>query len=76
MPEMDGIEALKKIRAWEQDNNIHFGPAGTAVRVIMLTAVESIDSVMSSFYEGCEEYIVKPVDKDKIRAALQKLGLI
>ena len=61
MPDMDGIEALKRIREWEESQNIYLG---NGVKVVMLTASKASDSVLSSFNEGCEAYIVKPFNKD------------
>ncbi len=73
MPDMDGIEALKRIREWEESKNIQLGKG---VKVLMLTASKASDSVLSSFNEGCEAYIVKPFDKDKMTKALSELGLV
>ncbi len=72
MPDMDGIEVLKKIRKWEETNGIQFGKG---VKVVMLTASKASDSVLSSFSEGCEAYIVKPFNKEKMDNALRELGI-
>lgn len=60
MPDMDGIEALKRIRTWEKSRNIQLGKGA---KVIMLTADKASDSIASSFNAGCETYIFKPFDK-------------
>ncbi|MEE9609809.1 MAG: response regulator, partial [Desulfatiglandales bacterium] len=73
MPDMDGVEALKRIRAWEESQNIQIGKG---VKVIMVTASKTSDSVLSSFNEGCEAYIVKPFNKENLLAALKELGLV
>lgn len=73
MPDMDGIEALKGIREWEKSQNIQLGKG---VKVVMLTASKASDSVLSSFKEGCEAYIVKPFDKEDLAKALSELGLV
>jgi len=73
MPDMDGIEALKRIREWEESRNIQLGKG---VKVVMLTASKASDSVLSSFKEGCEAYIVKPFDKEDLAKALSELGLV
>jgi len=73
MPEMDGIEVLKQIRAWEKSRDIHIGEG---VKVLMLTATKTSDTVLSSFNEGCEAYIVKPFNKDKLARRLSQLGFL
>ncbi len=71
MPDMDGIETLKRIRTWEKSRNIELGKG---VRLVILTASKASDSVLSSFNEGCEAYIVKPFNKEKLANALSELG--
>lgn len=73
MPDMDGIEALKRIRKWEESRNIQLGKG---VKVVMLTASKTSDSVLSSFNEGCEAYVVKPFDKEGLTKAMSELGLV
>jgi two-component system chemotaxis response regulator CheY len=73
MPDMDGVEALKRIRAWEESQNTQIGKG---VKVIMVTASKTSNSVLSSFNEGCEAYIVKPFKKENLLAALKELGLV
>lgn len=71
MPEMNGIETLKKIRGWEEKNRI---PFGTGVKIVMVTVSTGMQTVHDSFYEGCEAYVVKPFDSAKIEKALVQLG--
>lgn len=72
MPEVDGIEALHKIRTIEEKES--FKPK---VKVIMTTALDDPQTVIKSFYEGeASAYIVKPVSKDKLYEELTKLGLL
>jgi len=73
MPGMNGKEALVKIRAAERKRGIEF-PRG--VKVIMTTALSDSKSVLSSFREGCEAYLVKPISSESIEATIRKLELI
>lgn len=73
MPEMDGQEALKIIRQMEQEHGILLGH--DSVKVIMTTAFDDKDHIMTAFNLGCESYIVKPVSKEKLFAEIEKLGL-
>jgi len=73
MPNLDGYEALTAIRKIESEHGI----AGLdCVKVIMATALEGSKNIMKAFRQGCEAYIVKPVEKEKLLAEIEKLGLI
>lgn len=72
MPEVDGIEALQKIRDLEAANDYR-----PRVKVIMTTALDDPRTVIRTFHDGeASAYIVKPVAKDKLYAELEKLGLL
>lgn len=72
MPEVDGIEALQKIRTLEEQNG--YTPK---VKVIMTTALDDPQTVIKTFYDGeASAYIVKPVAKEKLYNELEKLGLL
>jgi two-component system chemotaxis response regulator CheY len=72
MPEVDGIEALQKIRDLETKHNYR-----PRVKVIMTTALDDPRTVIRTFHDGeASAYIVKPVAKDKLYAELEKLGLL
>jgi len=73
MPDMDGIEALKRIRKWEESRNILLGEGA---KVVMLTSSKASDSVLSSFNEGCEAYVVKPFNEKDLTKAMSEFGLI
>jgi len=68
MPEMNGIEVLKKIKAEYPD-----------VLVIMLTGEGSISGAVEAMEEGAYTYLVKPLDIDQllmnIRRAMEFLEL-
>jgi len=73
MPEMDGQEALAAIRRIERERGI----AGLdCVKVIMTTGLDDSGNIMGAFRTGCEAYIVKPVEQDKLIKEMEKLGLI
>jgi two-component system chemotaxis response regulator CheY len=73
MPNMDGRTALKKIRQIELEQGIG---GFDNVKVIMTTALGDNQNILGSFRDGCEAYIVKPIDKNKFLDELVKLGLI
>ena len=72
MPEMDGHEAVERIRALEQQQGI-FSSCG--VKIVMTTALDDIKEVSRSFMELCDGYLVKPVDLGKLHAYLHSFGL-
>ena len=59
MPEMNGLEVLKRIRALAPD-----------VPVAMVTAVWNEHEAKRAFEAGAYEYITKPVDFEYLRTAL------
>lgn len=64
MPEMDGFQALERIR----------GELGlTEVPVIMLTAQSSEQDQMKGFGGGADFYLTKPFDYDKLANILDYL---
>ena len=71
MPQMNGHEALAAIRATE--NALGIG-GHDGVKVIMTTSVNESAHIMEAFREGCEAYLVKPVDEVKLLAEIEKLG--
>lgn len=73
MPKMDGQEALKQIRAYEKE--IGVSPIHE-VKVIMTTVLEDPKNVIEAYFKGgATTYIVKPVDRLKIRSELAKFGI-
>jgi PleD family two-component response regulator len=66
MPEMDGIEACARIR-----NDARFAE----LPVIMVTALDDMDSLANAFVAGATDYITKPVNRvelvARVRAALR-----
>jgi len=73
MPEMDGTEALHRIRALEMDMDI---PSEKRVKIFMVTAHSDKDTVSTSIKVGCDDYIVKPFNRETILEKLRKCGLV
>jgi len=59
MPEMDGRQAMRRIRAIEED---HGTLSTLGVKVIMTTTVEDVKEVILCFQELCDAYLMKPID--------------
>ena len=63
MPEMDGREAVRQIRALEEARGI-FSTHGA--KIIMTTAVNDFKEVSRCFGELCDAYLTKPIDLRKL----------
>ena len=72
MPKMDGHEVLRNIRQIESDNGLLLGRGS---KIVMTTALSDKDTVMAAFRGQCDGYLVKPITKEAVQKALQKLGL-
>ena len=73
MPEMDGQQALKEIRALEEAQGIRF-PKGA--KIIMTTAVSDFKNLTGAFHSLCDAYLVKPIRGEALYAELKNLKLI
>jgi two-component system response regulator AtoC len=60
LPDMNGIEALEKIKALYPD-----------MLVIMITAYEDIATVISAMKLGAYDYVVKPVHMDSLEVTIK-----
>jgi diguanylate cyclase (GGDEF)-like protein len=61
MPEMNGIEFCKAMRKTR---------FGLGVYIIMLTALEDEDSLVEAFEAGADDYIIKPVKPNVLKARI------
>ena len=62
MPEMDGIQALKKIKAIDANAS-----------VVMCSAMGQQAMVIESIQSGAKDFIVKPFQADRVIEAVQKV---
>ena len=62
MPEMDGLTALKEIRAYDPN-----------ARVAMVTALGQQQIVLEAVKSGAKDFLVKPCEGDRVLAAVTKL---
>jgi len=67
MPDMGGLEALRKIRENEKAAGIDLGDG---VPIVMVTAHRK--PFLDAFYQGCTDYIVKPIDAGKLIAKVEE----
>ena len=62
MPDVDGLEALKMIRAHDPN-----------AKVIMCSAMGQQGMVMDAIKSGAKDFIVKPFDTDRVINAIRKV---
>ncbi|MCC9643236.1 response regulator [Rhodopirellula sp. JC740] len=66
MPEMNGLEFVKAVRADEQ-----YG----ATPMIMVTTESEMERMALAFMAGVNEYIMKPFTEENINSKLEILGI-
>jgi two-component system, chemotaxis family, chemotaxis protein CheY len=62
MPDMDGIETLKKLMELDP-----------TVRVSMVTAMGQQSLVIEALKSGAKDFVVKPFNADRVLAAVKKI---
>jgi two-component system chemotaxis response regulator CheY len=73
MPELDGREAVRQIRALEADQGIR-SPYGATI--FMTTTVQEIRDVFRCFRELCDAYLLKPIDLGQLLSKMKFFALI
>lgn len=62
MPDMDGIEAVREIKAFDSD-----------AKIIMCSAMGQQSMVMDAIKSGAKDFIVKPFQSDRVLEAIRKV---
>ena len=73
MPNLDGQDALKKIRDLENEKGLR---AGEGAKILMITAMDDDDSRLVSFLRLCDGYLTKPLQKVELFEKLREIELI
>ena len=68
MPQLDGIEAAKRIRAHEASES------GRRTPILALTANTLVEDRYACFEAGMDGFLIKPLDRDKLAEALATLA--
>lgn len=70
MPVMDGTTTLRGIRERDQKQ-------GGRTKVFMISACSSPEDIQDAFFEGdCDDYVVKPFQREAVSQMLQRHKLI
>ena len=73
LPDKDGKEILSEIRGMEDSAGV---PQSQRTRIFMTTALSDYSSISKSFQNLCDEYLKKPILKDKLVELLVRYGLV
>ncbi len=72
MPDMDGKDVLRQIRDAEKANGIRHEDR---VKVLMLTAHADRGNIQGCLKTGCDDYLLKPFNKEIVEEKLKNLKL-
>ncbi|MGD1071865.1 MAG: response regulator [Bryobacteraceae bacterium] len=73
MPEMDGREAVRQVRALEEAQGI---VSIARTKIIMTTAVDDLKQVIRCFEEFCDAYLMKPINLANLLRQMKRYRLI
>ncbi|GAB6106539.1 response regulator [Fusibacter bizertensis] len=73
IPKIDGVKVLKAIRDIENENDV---PQELKSKIIMTTALGDSQIVKTALDLGCDAYASKPIDIEKFKEVLGKIGII
>ncbi len=73
MPEMDGREAVRQVRALELAHGIL---SMHGAKIIMTTAVCDIEAVSECYQDLCDAYLTKPIDLAKLLSQMKACQLV
>lgn len=73
MPNLDGLGALRAIRAIEERQGVDWE---RRVRVLMTTAVDDLGDVMTAYRELADGYLLKPVQREALLRQLVEVGVL
>jgi len=73
LPEKNGHQVLEEIRKMEEETGESLK---NPVKIFMTTAMDSMRNVIDAYYGLCDEYLTKPIEKEKLVAKLREHKLI
>jgi signal transduction histidine kinase/ActR/RegA family two-component response regulator len=74
MPEMDGLEATRQIRAMAQSVQPELSNLAKSIQIIAITANAMHDDREKCLASGMNDFIAKPFKVEQIQAAIEKWG--
>ncbi|BDQ36752.1 two-component system response regulator [Pseudodesulfovibrio nedwellii] len=74
MPEMDGQQALREIRALEKEHDV--APQDESKVIVTTMLADEKETHDAFFLGGATSYLVKPIDEEKLLNEIKSLGLL
>ena len=68
MPEMDGVEATRKIREWEKANKVYF-----IVPIVAMTANTMKNDIELFMDAGMNQYLSKPFNSNDLKQVIEQI---
>jgi two-component system, chemotaxis family, chemotaxis protein CheY len=73
MPEMDGREAVRQVRALEETDRIS---RSDGAKIVIMTAVDDMKEMIGCFEDFSDAYLIKPVSLTKLLRHLKSCHLV
>ncbi|MFO8072476.1 MAG: response regulator [Polyangia bacterium] len=64
MPKLDGVETCRRIKSIDSTRD---------VKVVMVTSRSEYSRISEAFAAGCDDYVVKPVDRTELLLKVKEL---
>lgn len=72
MPDLNGVHTLQLLRRFEKVKGL---VDNRKAKIIMMTGTADEENVKNSLKNGCDQFLIKPVSKEKIEAKFKAVGL-
>ena len=72
LPDINGVNCLRLLRRFEAVKGI---VDKRKAKIIMMTGTADEENVKGSLKNGCDQFLIKPVSKEKIEAKFKAVGL-
>ena len=72
LPDLNGVNCLRLLRRFEAVKGV---VDNRKAKIIMMTGTADEENVKGSLKNGCDQFLIKPVSKDKIEAKFKAVGL-
>jgi len=74
MPGLDGHGVLEAIRTYEEQ--VRAGNDAQQARIVITTGLEDSESFLRSFEGGCDCFLSKPIERERLEHTLRELQII
>jgi CheY-like chemotaxis protein len=73
VPEINGVEVLKRIRDMEQAQGL---TGSRKVKAVMTSGLSDAKNIEQAYLSVCDGYLVKPVNREKLLSVIRAVGLM